>query len=121
MRRFFLCHRLWLAPLCLLLISSYVLFDVLDIDGSNLGQPAAISGVEDETFADHTKHNLLPVGSAAKASGGGALALLPTPLSGLFPRSCPSGFLCLAIRPRRAPHEDAASPPPGSDPARPFA
>ena len=46
MRRFFLRHLFLIFSFCLIATSSYVLFDLLDIDGSNFKEHVQVLGFE---------------------------------------------------------------------------
>lgn len=119
MRRFCLQHLFVIFSLCLVATSSYVLFDLLDIDGSNLKEHARVCGFEavlpaysgEIKLAGTSNPAPRPTTSpallftVARFSPFGLRAVLPS-----IPRS-------LVLRIRRAIRVESTSLARGSDPA----
>lgn len=120
MRRFCLRHLSSIFCLCLIVTSSYVLFDLLDIDGSSFKEHAQVCGFEavmptcsGEVRPPSTKdHALWTESSRTLLYNGGRLTSLgPRPALVSVSRS-------LRVHTRKATQREPASLARGSDPSR---
>lgn len=120
MQRFFLRHLSVIFSLCLITTSSYVLFDLLDIDGSNLKEHSQVCGFEavlppcggeikPAATNNPTPWPAIPRGVSLSELRCATHAFLPVARS---VSSCPSTHI------RKVPRREPTSSARGSDPAR---
>ncbi len=122
MRRFFLQHVFLIFSVCMIATSSYVLFDLLDIDGSQSRGLAQACGFE-AVMPDASGEVKLPTAHAPAPPLGPLRDLLFTAIHYNSPTSCvtlPSPFSSRTVHTRNATQSDFASPAQGSEPAQRF-
>ncbi len=123
MLRFCRSHLSWIWCCAFLVVSSYVLFDLLDVDGSDFDQSPGSSLVAEEWTASEEAEHPVALGTAplwlpCRYEGWAILQCVPTPTT----RISHSILFHIHRRPRAAlSAQDTSAPPPGSDPAEPVA
>ncbi len=119
MRRFLIAHLSVIFACCLVATSSYILFDLLDIDGSDFKDHAQVGGLEAVMPASAGQSRPTSLDTVAPRTAFLHGSLLPMRLPVLASRPTPSQLSCrLAVLPRKAQQRESTSVAREGDPAR---
>ncbi len=119
MRRFLIPHLSVIFACCLVATSSYILFDLLDIDGSDFKDQAQVSGLEAVMPASGGGSKPTALDTVAPRSAFLCGSLLAARLPVLASRPVPSPLPChFAVLPRKAQQRESTSLAREGDPAR---
>ena len=119
MRRLLPPHLSVIFACCLVATSSYILFDLLDIDGSDFKHHALASGLEAVMPASNGEGKPTALETVAPQPAFLLASLLAARLPVLASRPVPSPLLCyITVPPRRAQQRESTSLAREGDPAR---